>query len=56
MQRIVGGIEIKNDLFRRLLMGIKEEIDEQRLDRGRVMAYLVITRRFGTAEFQPVKR
>jgi len=56
MQWIVGGIEIKDDLFRRLLMGIKEEIDEQRLDRGRVVAYLVITRRFGTAQFQPVER
>ena len=54
MQRIVDSIEIEDDLFRRLLMGIKEEIDEQRLDRGRVVAHLVITRRFGSAQFQPV--
>ena len=49
MQRIVGGIEIKDDLFGRLLMSIKEDIDEQLLDRVRVVTYLVITRRLGTA-------
>jgi len=56
MQRIVGGIEIKDDLFRRLVVGIEEEIDEQAFDRRRVVAHLVITCRFGTAEFQPVER
>ena len=56
VQRIVGGIEIEDDLLGRLLMGIEEEIDEQCLDRGWAVADLVITRRLGTAEFQPVER
>ena len=34
MQRIVGGIEVEDDLFRGLLVGVEEEIDEQALDRG----------------------
>ena len=55
VQRIVGGIEIEDDLLGRLVMGIEEDIDEQCLDRRRVVADLVITRRFGTAQFQPVQ-
>ncbi len=38
MQRIVGGIQIEDDLLGSLLVGFEEEIDEQRLDRGRVVA------------------
>jgi hypothetical protein len=50
MQRVVRGIEMEDDQFGRLLVGIKEEIDEQAFGGGRVMTYLMITRRFGTAE------
>ena len=56
MQRIVGGIEVEDDLLRRLLVGVEEEIDEQAFDRRRVVADLVIARRFGAAQFQPVQR
>jgi hypothetical protein len=40
VQRVVGGIEIENDLARRRLVGFEEEIDEQPLDGGAVMAIL----------------
>ena len=37
-------------------MRVQEEIDEQALDRRRIVADLVIARRFGAAQFQPVQR
>ena len=49
MQRIVGGIKVEDDLLGGLLVGIEEEIDEQALDGGWVMADLVIACRFGAA-------
>ena len=55
VQRIVGGIEIENDLRRRPSMRLHEEIDEKHLDRRRIVAYLVITRRFRAAQLQPVQ-
>ena len=54
--RIVGGIEIENDLRRRTPMRLQEHIDEQRLDCRCVMAHLVIPRRLGAAQLQPVQR
>jgi hypothetical protein len=33
VQRIVRGIQIEDDLLRRLLVGVEEQIDEQSLDR-----------------------
>ncbi len=33
VQRIVGGIEVEDDLFGRLLVGFEEELDEQAFDR-----------------------
>ena len=48
VQRIVGGIEVEDDLLRCLLVGVEEEIDEQAFDRRRVVADLVVAgRRFG---------
>ena len=38
VQRIVGGIEVEDDLRRRLRVRIEEQIDEQRLDRAGVSA------------------
>jgi len=55
VQRIVGGIEIENDLRRRTPMRLHEEIDEQHLDRRRIVAYLVIASRFGPAQFDAVQ-
>ncbi len=38
VQRIVGGVEIEDDLLGRCRMRFQEQIDEQPLDRGFVMA------------------
>src|SRR5439155_18550845 len=46
MQRIVRRIEIENDLRRWAPMRLKEHVNEQRLDRRRIVAHLVIPRRF----------
>jgi hypothetical protein len=54
MQRIVGGIEIENDLFRGLLVGVEEEVDDQTFDGRRIVAHLLVSRRPGAAQFQPV--
>jgi len=35
MQRVVGGIEIEDDLPRRASVGIEEQIDQHSLDRLR---------------------
>jgi hypothetical protein len=56
MQRVVGGIEVEDDLLRSLPMGLQEKIHEQVFDRGRVVADLVITRRFRPAQLQSVQR
>jgi hypothetical protein len=56
MQRIVGGIEVKRDLFWRLLVGVEEEIDEQAFDCRGVVADFMIARWLGAAQFQPVQR
>src|SRR5689334_16581979 len=40
VQRIVGGVEIEDDLPRRPPMRLQKHIDEQRLDRRRVVADL----------------
>ena len=37
-------------------MGVQEEIDEQAFDRCRIVADLVIARRLGAAQLQPVQR
>jgi hypothetical protein len=42
MQGIVGGVEVENDLLGRRLVRLEEQGDEQSLDRGRVVADLVI--------------
>jgi hypothetical protein len=50
VDRIVGGVEIEDDLFRRrrrLWVRVEKEVDEQSLDRRRIVADLVIARRPG---------
>ena len=56
MQRIIGGIEIENDLAGRALVRLQEQIDHQPLDGERIVADLVIARRLQPAQFQPVER
>jgi len=45
VNEIVGGIEIEHDLLRRFVMRLQEDIDQQPLDRRRVVVDLVIVRR-----------
>ena len=45
MQRVVSRIEIENDLSGRRLVRLEKERDEQALDRGAVVADLVVARR-----------
>jgi len=45
MQRIVGRIEVKNDLPRCALMRLQKQVDQKRLDGRRIVADLVVARR-----------
>jgi hypothetical protein len=56
VQRIIGGIEIKRDLRRRLGMGIEEQINKQRLDGRRIGGNPGIAGGLVAAEFEPVQR
>jgi len=56
VQRIIRRIEVENDLFRRALMRIQEQLDQESLDRYRIVADLVIARRLKLAQLQSVER
>jgi hypothetical protein len=56
MERIVGRIEIENDLFGRSLVCLEEESDEQALDCCRIMPDLVVTARSRRRMLEPVER
>ena len=56
MHRIVGRIQIENDLARRTPMRVQEQVDHQPLDGNRIVADLVIARRLQPAQLQPVQR
>ena len=56
VQRVIGGIEIEDDLPRRTDVGIGKQIDQQRFDRLRIVPDLVIGRRRRLAQFEPVER
>ncbi len=56
VQRIIGRIKVQNDLPRSSLMRLQEQIDQQMLDRHRVVADLVIARRLQLAQLQSVER
>ncbi len=56
VQRIVGGVEIEDDLLRRCLVRLEEQRHEQPLNGGRVVADLVIAGRQRPAQLQPVQR
>ena len=56
MQRIIRCIEVENDLPWRTRMRLEEQIDKQLADRRRIVADLVIARRFELAQLQPVER
>ena len=48
VQRIVGGVQVEHDLLGWRLVRVEEQLDEQPLDRGRVVADLVVARRLPT--------
>ena len=56
VQRIVGGVEIEDDLPRRLKVRIEKEIDQKLLDGRGLMADLVVARGLRPAQLQPVER
>src|SRR5580700_846094 len=56
VQRVVGGVEVENDLLGRPCMRREEEVDEQGLDRCRVMADFVVARGERTGKFEPIER
>jgi hypothetical protein len=56
MHWIIGRIEIENNLPRRPLVRFQEQPDEQILGRRRIMRNLVITRRFRSAQLEPIQR
>ncbi len=56
VQRIVGRVEIEDELPRRRLVRRHEEVHEQPLDRRRIVGDLVVAGRLRPAQFQPVQR
>ena len=56
VQRIIRRVEIENDLRRGPPMGLQEHIDEQPLNRRRIVAHLVIARGDRLAQLQTVQR
>jgi xanthine/CO dehydrogenase XdhC/CoxF family maturation factor len=56
VQRVVGGVEVEHDLLRRSVVGIEEQLDEQRLDRLAVMGDPAVAVCPGGAVLQAVER
>jgi hypothetical protein len=51
VHRIVGRIEIEDDLLRRALMRVHEQLDQQPLDGNRIVTDPMIARRLQPAQF-----
>ena len=56
VHRIVGRIEIEDDLARRAVVRLQENIDHEPLDGDRIVTDFVIARRLQPAQLQPVER
>src|SRR5438067_11199114 len=56
VQRVIGGIEIEDDLLGWVLVRPQKQIDKQRLDLGPVPSDAVIARQLRPAPLQPVER
>jgi hypothetical protein len=56
VDRIIGGVEIENDLLGRFGVRLEEHLAKQGLDRGRIMAHSMIFCWLGSAQFKPVER
>ena len=55
VQRVVGSVEVEDDLRRRRGMRVEKDIDEHGLDQRRVIADFVIARGLCPAQLQPVE-
>jgi hypothetical protein len=55
VQRVVGGVEIENDLLWRRSVRLDEEIDQQPLDRRPVVAEPVVATRAARRMLEPVE-
>ena len=56
VQRVIGGVEIEDDLLGWAAMGFHKQIDQQRLDHRRIVADLVVAGRQRPAQLEPVER
>jgi hypothetical protein len=56
VQRIIGGVEVEDDLLGRRRVRFEEEVDEQTFDRRPVVADLVVARRSPRGVLEPVQR
>ena len=56
VHRVIGRIEIEDDLVRRLPVRFHKQVDQKPLDGDRILANLVVARRLQPAQFHPVER
>ena len=56
VQRVVGRVEVEDDLSGRPVVRLEEQVDEQGLDRRSVVADLLVAGGDLAREFQPVPR
>ena len=55
VQRVIGGVEIEDDLLGRRRVRFEEQVDEQAFDRRAVVADLVVARRLGGRVLETVR-
>jgi hypothetical protein len=56
VQRVIGGVEIEDDLLGRAVMRLKKQVDQQAFDHRPIVADLVVAGRLGPAQLEPVQR
>jgi hypothetical protein len=56
VQGIVGRVEVEDDLLGRPSVRFEEKVDEQRLDRPRIVADLLVASDRFARQFEPVER
>ena len=56
VQRVVGGVEVEHDLLRRPVVGVEEEVHEQRLDRRPLVSDPAVAVDPGSAVLEAVER
>ena len=56
VQRVVGGVEVEDDLLGRPVVRLEQQVDEQGLDRRGLMGNISVLRGRLARQFQPVQR